>query len=84
MIGNSHFVSFWVNSNVDDIAKIEAAIAAATINVPIAYEYELATAISLNGANYSGWARKVSTDYPTVPAGSIRNLRPLVYGDSDA
>jgi len=43
---------------------------------PVAWRYELATAIFESG-EYSGWRCTISEKEPCVPENSIRNLQPL-------
>ena len=48
---------------------------------PVAWSYELAHRFHADG-NFSDWRPHITRHEPKVPAGSIRNLRPLVYGDT--
>lgn len=55
---------------------------------PVAWEYELATVRSVGGT-YGAWEGRLSRTRPSVPEGSIRDLRPLyatppVRGDREA
>jgi hypothetical protein len=47
---------------------------------PVAWQYEIATQI-IDG-HYACFDWRLGTTEPCVPEGSIRNLRPLVYGDT--
>jgi hypothetical protein len=46
---------------------------------PVMWQYELATAVEPDGT-YVDWRWHCTSSKPCVPEGSIRNLRPLVYG----
>lgn len=48
---------------------------------PVAWSYELAHCFHTDG-NFSDWRPHITRHEPNVPAGSIRSLRPLVYGDT--
>lgn len=47
----------------------------------VAWQYELATSRAPDGT-YSFWRWQITSSKPSVPEGSVRNLRPLVYGDA--
>jgi hypothetical protein len=56
--------------------NLRTAIAAAEKQEPVAWRYELSTAIFESG-EYSGWRCTISEKEPCAPENSIRNLQPL-------
>lgn len=65
------------------IAVLRTAIqqAEAKTDETVAWDYELANSINPNNS-YCNWSRYISRDKPQVPSKAIRNLRPLVFGDT--
>lgn len=48
----------------------------------VAWQYSIAKARYLDGSGYTDFGPlEISTTKPNVPEGSIRDLRPLIYGD---
>lgn len=49
----------------------------------VAWLFELASYRNKTTGEYEGWREKIQSSRPYVPAGSVRNLRPLYAGAAE-